>query len=187
MTFLEMVLIAVGLAMDAFAVSLAVGTTPFLKSPRAKFRISFHFGLFQFLMPVAGWLLICSIARYIQTVDHWIAFGLLFFLGVKMIYTALGKFEEKYTSNPSRGFNLILLSLAVSIDALAVGLSLGMLGISIWTPTVIIGLITALISLSGILLGRVLGIIFGRVMEVVGGIILIIIGTRILLIHLNLI
>jgi putative Mn2+ efflux pump MntP len=184
MSFAEILLIAVGLAMDAFAVSLGVGTTRFANSARSRFRLAWHFGLFQALMPALGWLAGSVVANFIAPFDHWIAFGLLAFVGVRMIRSGLSTGEESYQRDPSRGSTLILLSLATSIDAFAVGLSLAMLRVPIIYPIVVIGLVTGGLSLVGLLAGNGLGRTFGKRMEILGGIILIAIGIRIVISHL---
>ena len=183
--FLSILLIAIGLAMDALAVSLGIGTTRYAIGWRSLFRLSFHFGLFQFLMPIVGWMAGLSIQRVISSFDHWIAFGLLAFVGVRMIRSGLDTDGESHSTDPSHGGTLVLLSVAVSIDALAIGLSLAMLGVSIFYPAVIIGLVTAGLSLIGLQVGGTLGQVFGKRMEVLGGIILIGIGLRVLIEHLS--
>jgi len=184
MDILEIVLIAVGLAMDASAVSLVAAASGYTKDPRSVFRLSFHFGLFQFLMPIFGWVLGRSVVRYIYSFDHWVAFSLLAFVGLKMIRSGLKPSEQNPKNDPSKGHALVILSIATSIDALAIGLSLAVLEVNIWYPSVVIGLITAVLSLVAIRLGNRLGIVFGQRMEIIGGIILIAIGLRILLSHL---
>ena len=181
MNILEILMIAVGLAMDAFAVSIAAGTSGRLEGRRATFRLSFHFGLFQAMMPVIGWFAGIRIADLISAVDHWVAFGLLLFVGGRMLWSSFNLEEETFSSDPSRGISLVILSLATSIDALAVGLSLAMMQINIWYPSVIIGIITALLSVIGIRAGNYFGKKLGPRMELLGGIILIIIGLKILL------
>jgi manganese efflux pump family protein len=184
MSIAEILLIAVGLAMDAFAVSLGVGTTRFANSARPRFRLAWHFGLFQALMPALGWLVGSTVAHFIAPFDHWIAFGLLAFVGVRMIRSGLSPDEESYRADPSRGGTLVLLSLATSIDAFAVGLTLAMLSVPIVYPVLVIGIVTGALSLLGLLAGNRLGKTFGKRMEVVGGIILIAIGIRIVVTHL---
>lgn len=184
MAFLEVFLIALGLAMDAFAVCLAAGTTRHIHGPRPVFRLSFHFGLFQALMPVLGWLLGSTVQRWIAPVDHWIAFALLAFVGVRMIRSGLDPAGEGLTSDPSRGATLIMLAVATSIDALAVGLSLAMLRVDIVYPAIVIGIVASAMSLLGIFLGGRLGKAFGKRMEVIGGLILIGIGVRVVISHL---
>jgi putative Mn2+ efflux pump MntP len=185
MGFIEILLIAVGLAMDAFAVSLAAGALKEVRGARATFRLSFHFGLFQFLMPVIGWYAGSNIVGYIEAFDHWIAFGLLGYVGGRMVLSGLANREESFRGDPSRGYLLITLSVATSIDALAVGLSLAMIQVSIWYPSVVIGVVAGVLSIVGVGLGRRLGLAFGKRMEVAGGIILVLIGLRILYAHLT--
>jgi putative Mn2+ efflux pump MntP len=180
MNIFQILIIAIGLAMDAFAVSLASGASRRLTSKRATFRLSFHFGLFQFMMPVLGWFMGLKIAPLFGTFDHWIAAGLLVFVGIRMIRAAFSGIQETYRQDPSKGINLVILSVATSIDALAIGLSLAMLNINIWYPGLIIGIITGFLSVIGIKLGKKLGIIFGRKMEFIGGMILIFIALKIL-------
>lgn len=184
MSFLEVLLIALGLAMDAFAVSLAAGTTRHINGPRPVFRLSFHFGLFQALMPVLGWLLGSSVQRWIAPFDHWVAFVLLAFVGGRMIRSGLDSNGEGMTADPSRGATLVMLSVATSIDALAIGLSLAVLGLDIVYPAIVIGVVAATMSLLGIFLGGRLGKAFGKRMEVLGGLILIAIGARVVISHL---
>jgi putative Mn2+ efflux pump MntP len=180
----EILMIAVGLAMDAFAVSLGAGTSGQATGGRAAFRLSFHFGLFQFMMPVIGWFLGRGIAPLISSVDHWIAFGLLVFVGVRMIRSGCTPDGASSAADPSRGLSLAMLSIATSIDALAIGLSLAMLRVRIWYPSVVIGVVTGGLSLLGIRVGARLGARFGKHMEVAGGAILTLIGLRILVSHL---
>jgi manganese efflux pump family protein len=138
--------IAVGLAMDAFAVSIGVGLGAQHVSPRTTVRLAWHFGLFQFLMPVLGWLAGLSVERWISGVDHWVAFALLLAIGGHMVYDALRGDEERSIKDPTRGASLIVLSVATSIDALAVGLSLALLGVDIWYPAVVIGIVAFLFT-----------------------------------------
>ncbi len=183
MSLLEILLIAAGLAMDASAVSLVAGACGAAKGRRAAFRLAFHFGLFQFMMPVIGWFIGSRVAGLISRFDHWIAFALLAFVGARMIRSGFDHLAV-CPPDPSRGMTLITLSLATSIDALAIGLSLAMLRVGIWQPSVIIGLVTATLSLIAIQLGKRLGTAIGKRMEIAGGALLILIGLRILLSHL---
>ncbi len=185
MDFASILLIAIGMAMDAFAVSLGIGTTRRASLPRSIFRLSFHFGLFQFFMPILGWLAGNTIASLISQFDHWIAMGLLTFVGVRMIRSGLDPDSETYQSDPSRGGTLVMLSVATSIDAFAIGLSLAMLQVDILFPSVVIGVVTAGLSLTGLLIGHKLGTRFGKRMEILGGVILIGIGLRVLITHLT--
>jgi manganese efflux pump family protein len=184
MNLIEILLIAVGLAMDAFAVSLGAGTTGFIKGPRPVFRLSFHFGLFQALMPLLGWLAGSRVAGFISAFDHWIALALLSFVGIRMIRSGLGAEGEVARTDPSRGGTLVMLSVATSIDAFAVGLSLAMLRVHILYPSLVIGVVTGGLCVLALLLGKRLGDTVGKRMEVVGGLILNGIGLRILLVHL---
>jgi len=178
--------IAFGLAMDAFAVSLGASAVLRRVSTRQYFRFAFHFGLFQFLMPVLGWLGGSTVAGLAASFDHWVAFGLLAFIGAKMIREALAdRAGERLRGDPTRGWSLVALSVATSIDALAVGFSFAMLAVSVWYPSVIIGVVAAGMTLLGMRLGGRLGHRFGRMMEVIGGLVLLAIGTRILWQHLH--
>jgi putative Mn2+ efflux pump MntP len=184
MSFTEILVMAVGLAMDCFAVSLGIGTTGYANNPRALFRLAYHFGLFQALMPVLGWLVGTQVSGLVSSFDHWIAFGLLGFVGVRMIRSGLDAEGKSHTKDPSRGGTMVMLSVATSIDAFAIGLTLAMLQVDILYPSVVIGVVTGILSLIGLLLGSRLGAAFGKRMEVVGGVLLIIIGLRVLLSHL---
>lgn len=174
-----MVLIALGLAMDAFAVSLGAGTHQLVRGWRPAFRLWFHFGLFQSLMTILGWWLGNGLERMIVRFDHWVAFGLLVWVGGRMVKAGMNPEPEACGPNPSRGLNMLSLAVATSIDALAVGVSLGMLKVAIWYPSAVIGVVTALLSLIGIRLGSCLGARFGKRMEIVGGVVLILIAFRI--------
>ena len=176
-------LIALSMAMDAFAVSMCSGVK-IGPGPRPAFRIAFHFGLFQALLPILGWLFGNTIEPLVRNFDHWLAFGLLAFVGIRMIRSGLSKDEEEIVKDPSRGWTMVMLSIAVSIDALAVGLSLGVLGVTIWTPALVIGLVTGALSLIGLRVGNGFGKRYGKPVEVFGGLVLIGIGVRIVLSHL---
>jgi len=172
--------------MDAFAVSVASSVVIGKITGRHIFRLAFHFGLFQALMPVIGWLAGRSIQQYIYRWDHWIAFALLSFIGIKAIREAVRPAEKSddCRHDPSRGISLVILSTATSIDALAVGLSFAMLEVDIWYPALVIGIITAALSVLAVLLGGKIGTRFGKKMEITGGIVLILIGLKILFDHL---
>lgn len=184
MDFAASILVAVGLAMDAFAVSLGIGTSGIANGPRPIFRLSFHMGLFQGLMTFLGWLAGSTIAVLISTFDHWIAFGLLAFVGTRMIREGLNSEVESHKDDPSRGGHLVMICIATSIDAMAVGLSLAMVNVQIISPSITIAVVTLALSLFGLLMGNQLGTRFGKRMEVLGGIILNVIGLRILYTHL---
>ncbi len=183
MPFIEVLLLAVAMAMDAFTVCLVVASTGQSPGGRPAFRLSFHFGLFQFIMPLIGWVCGVEAGHVIQRYDHWVAFSLLAFVGLRMIKSALSNEDQTQRADPSRGWTLVLLSVAVSIDALAVGFTLGLLGISVWYPAVLIGVVTGLLSLAGLRLGRGVGRRLGKPFEIIGGLVLIGIGVRILMDH----
>jgi putative Mn2+ efflux pump MntP len=182
MSLLSLTIIALALAMDAFAVALATGLTLPQLTGRHLFRFGFHFGLFQGLMPILGWLAGASLRHQIDIYDHWIAFALLCVVGIKMLKDAYSQEDENKTSvsDPTKGLSLILLSIATSIDALAVGLSLSLFGVSIWLPAFVIGVTAALLTLCGMLLGRHLNSNWGKRVEVLGGLLLIAVGSKIL-------
>jgi manganese efflux pump family protein len=185
MPFWTILLIAIGLAMDCFAVSLGVGTAGTAVGARATFRLFFHFGLFQAGMTLLGWLAGKTVVGYISSLDHWVAFGLLMFVGIRMIRGGLRKTGETPSiPDPSRGLTLVMLSVATSIDALAVGLSLALLSVNVFWAALLIGAVSAGMSLAGLLLGNQLGSRFGKSMELLGGVILIGIGLRVLITHL---
>lgn len=176
---------ALALALDAFAVAAAVAATVPEASFRHAFRLAWHFGLFQFFMPVLGWWGGSMVARYLSAVDHWIAFGLLWFIGVRMIRGSLDPKEDcAETRDPTRGWSLVGLAVATSIDALAVGLSLALLRVSIWFPSVVIGVVALALTAVGFALGRSIGHRLGQWAERVGGAVLMLVGARILVQHL---
>jgi manganese efflux pump family protein len=177
--------VATGLAMDAFAVSLGIGTTRRAEDLRSRFRLAFHFGLFQALMTILGWLVGSTIANYISAFDHWIAMGLLTYVGVNMVRSGLSNHNgDEETPNPSRGKTLVILCVATSLDAMAVGLGMAMVQSPILVPSAVIGIVTLGLSAFGLGIGEKLGSKFGQRMEVIGGLILIAIGLRILYLHL---
>lgn len=184
MELLTSIFIGVGLAMDAFTVSLGIGTGGQANDRRSKFRLAFHFGFFQMAMTVVGWFAGSSIAGYIQAFDHWVAMGLLAYVGGNMIRSGLNPEMESYVSNPSKGRLLVILSVATSIDAMAVGLSMAMLDAPWLVPAIIIGVVTWGLSSVGLLAGDRLGQRFGKRMEILGGLILIGIGLRVLVTHM---
>ncbi len=174
MNWILIIGIAIGLAMDAFAVAIAASTSLRKVTGRQLFRMSFHFGWFQFMMPVLGWFAGRAVAEPLAAWDHWIAFGLLAFIGGKMIYEAVTRFgDEERKSDPTRGISLIVLSIATSIDALAVGFSFALIGV-----------VAAALTLLGMQIGSRVGKRFGRRVEIAGGLVLIGIGVKILLEHL---
>lgn len=180
----EVFLLAFGLAMDAFAVAMGVGTTGYGHCVRPALRLSFHFGFFQFMMPIVGWCTGIWVEKAVKDYDHWIAFGLLAYVGGHMIYESFRKDTVREPADPTLGFRMLTLSLATSIDAFAVGMSLAMLGVTIWYPSVVFGVVTGVLSLIGVYLGDRLRAVWGRRMELLGGVILISIGARIVVSHL---
>ncbi|MBN1448978.1 MAG: manganese efflux pump [Bacteroidetes bacterium] len=185
MDLLTLLFIAFALGIDAFAVSLSTGAYLVRANRRQTFRMSFHFGLFQALMPVIGWLAGTAFVDLIHDVDHWIAFGLLAAIGGRMIWNSLRTEGSGIAKDVTRGWSLISLSIATSIDALAVGLSLSMLEVEIVFPALVIGIVAGLMSLVGIRLGERISRLAGTHMEFIGGIILILIGVRIVAEHLT--
>ncbi len=183
MEFIRILAIAVALAMDAFAVSIATGVNLKNVNSRQMFRLSWHFGLFQALMPIIGWSAGLSIRSHIEHYDHWIAFGLLAFVGAHMIKEAFqdGK-AEKPIKDYTKGMTLVMLSVATSIDALAVGFSLSLLKISIWMPALIIGIVAGTFTLIGMRIGERIGAAnrLSLYAETIGGVVLIGIGLNIL-------
>jgi putative Mn2+ efflux pump MntP len=186
MSIITILSVAVGLAMDATAVAVASSISMGRVTQRQVFRFAFHFGLFQAVMPVIGWLAGLSVLDYIQDWDHWVAFGLLALIGSKALYDARVSDEASSDNvgDPTRGWSLVILSVATSIDALAVGITLVFLGVPIWYPCLVIGVVTAVLTTGGMLLGSRLGNKFGRRMRSIGGFVLLAIGTKILIEHL---
>lgn len=187
MDWLSLVALAIALAMDAFAVAIVTGLTLDPMTKRQVFRLSFHFGLFQGLMPLLGWLAGSAIYEHISAIDHWLAFGLLAFVGSRMLWGTLHRDQEPapVTRDPTSGWSLVLLSVATSIDALAVGLSLALVGSTIVIPALVIGIVAAGFTVIGMVLGRRLGALWGQRVELLGGLLLIGIGLEILLDHLS--
>ena len=188
MNLLDIILLAVALAMDCFTVSIVSGVIMKLSSQKL-FHMAFLFGLFQAMMPLLGWLGISHFQAYMEAYDHWIAFGLLGFIGGKMIWESFGDEEDQHF-NPSRLRTQLLLAVATSIDALAVGISFACTGFTdlsqLTTPLLIIGLVSLLFSLVGYHLGRRFGKTITRRIkpELLGGVILVLIGVKILITHL---
>lgn len=170
--------------MDAFAVAIVAGLTLPQVTSRHVFRLAFHFGLFQFLMPILGWAAGTQLASSVGNFDHWIAFALLGYVGGKMLLAAYRGEEASDRSDPTRGLTLVTLSVATSLDALAVGLSMALLKVPVWGPAVVIGLVAAALTAVGITFGSRLGNRVGRWAEALGGSVLLLIGLRILFGHL---
>jgi len=181
---LSIIIIALGLSMDAFAVSLSAGFINKNLKRRYFFISSLSFGLFQGFMPLIGWYLGITLSKFINTVDHWIAFILLIIIGARMIYESSHLNKKEVNIDLSNFNNLMILSVATSIDALSIGISLSFLKVSIYKPALMIGVITFIISLIGVFLGVIIGKFFGKKMGIVGGVLLILIGLRILFSHI---
>lgn len=180
----EILLIAVSLAMDAFAVSVSAGIAVPGFGPRQAARIGAWCGFFQFTMPLIGWFLGSSVRGYIEAVDHWVAFSLLALIGGHMIWDALsGGAGETVTDLSVR--RLFLLALATSIDALAVGISMAFMDVNILLASVVIGVVAFALAMLGGLIGHRLGRLFQRRATLLGGIALVCIGVRILAQHLS--
>ncbi len=178
--------LAVALAMDAFAVSIAAGVALRSASLRQTFRLAWHFGLFQAMMPVIGWSAGLTVRSHIEAYDHWVAFALLAFVAQGMLRSAFkGESVEAEAKDPTKGMTMVMLSVATSIDALAVGLSLSMINVSIWTPALIIGLVAGTFTTAGMHLGKVIGSMgqLSRWAEMTGGVVLLAIGVNILREH----
>jgi len=200
---IQTLLVALGLSMDAFAVSVSAGMCTAEHKPSRMLRASFAFGFFQFLMPVVGWFLGRAFSAYIQNYDHWIAFGLLIVVGAKMLRESLtpeknvaceddepvsGTASPVMKAAPGADIddpkNLLVLSIATSLDALAIGVSFSLLGTGIWIPALVIGVVTFFVCLLGFEFGKRIGSTFERRAETVGGLVLIGIGVKILVEHL---
>ena len=179
------IVVAFGLAMDAFAVSITSGLA--MKSLRIDraLRIAVFFGTFQAVMPLIGWLAGLGLQGFIEGIDHWIAFVLLSAIGCKMIYESIQMPSRDKALDPMGLHTLLILSVATSIDALAVGVSFAFLRLFIITPVLVIGTVTFLLSFSGVYIGNRFGHFFEKKIEIAGGLILIGIGVRILIEHLT--
>ena len=181
---IQIFLIALSLAMDAFAVSVSTGISIPGFGPRQAARIGLWCGAFQFAMPLVGWFLGSSVKTYIEAVDHWIAFGLLALIGGNMILEAVRGGEEEALSELSVK-RLFLLALATSIDALAVGITLAFEPVNILFSALVIGVVAFALAMVGGLLGHRLGRLFQRRATLLGGVVLVGIGLKILVEHLT--
>jgi len=180
--FVSVLVIALGLSADCFAVALSSSISQKGLSVLQLLRLPFLFGIFQSFMLVMGWLVGRSVVEFISNFDHWVAFGLLVFIGGRMIWQSFHEpDEEKAKKNLASWLILLTLSIATSIDSLAVGLSFAFLDVNITMASITIGLTAFIITLIGIFLGKKVGALIGERAETVGGVILIIIGLRILL------
>jgi putative Mn2+ efflux pump MntP len=183
MTIISLLFIAIALSFDAMAVGAANGAHHHQMSRVMALRIAFFFGLFQFIMPIIGWLIGVGLEQMVSKYDHWIAFILLLILGIKMIAESLKPAEEKEIDISSYKI-LLLLSVATSIDALIIGMTFALLPVNIWLAISVIGITTFILTFISIYVGKKCGECWGKKAEILGGIILIIIGTKILISHL---
>ncbi len=183
MGFIELLLISVGLAMDAFAVSVGKGMTLKRVRPRHALTAGVWFGVFQGLMPLIGYFVGQSFAEYVVSVDHWIAFGLLTLIGVNMIREAMSGEEEEEVDGSFGVRTMLVMAIATSIDALAVGISMAFLNVNIWFSAAVICVVTLIISAMGVYLGSAFGTRLGSKAGIVGGVILIAIGIKIVVEH----
>ena len=184
MSITELMILAVGLSMDACAVAICKGACMRRVDAGQSLMISFSFGVFQAFMPLVGWFLGTQFRQAIQEADHWVAFVLLGFLGFKMIWDALHE-EELTVCAPLRVRELLLLSVATSIDALAAGIALAVLQVNIVYSVIVIGMTTFVLSLLGTLVGNKFGQTYQAKAQFVGGMVLCLIGIKVLLEHLS--
>ena len=184
MSFITIILLAIALAMDAFAVSIASGIA--IKDLRIKhsFIIASWFGIFQAVMPLLGWLGGSRLQRFISHIDHWIVFGMLLIIGSKMIYEAFQIEAVENRSDPMDIAVLFTLSIATSIDAFAAGVSFALLHTGVVSPIIIIGIITFIMSFTGVWIGNRGTHFFEKKMEVAAGVVLIAIGLKVLISHI---
>lgn len=184
MDLFTILMIAIGLSIDAFAVSVTGGATIRTLKFSHALRIALAFGIFQALMPVVGWAAGVTLEQYIKDYDHWIAFILLALIGGRMIYNSLSQKPDSEPLDILKITTLLLLAVATSIDALAIGVSFALLDVSIVRPVLYIGLVTSALCLVGVYIGNRIGSFFEKKLEFIGGVILILIGGRILWEHL---
>jgi putative Mn2+ efflux pump MntP len=185
MSLITIFFLAVGLGVDAFSVAIGIGAAKNSKSWAPVLRLSIAFGIFQFIMPIAGWLAGSTVVGMIEVFDHWIAFALLVLIGGKMIREGWEKEIDEAKADQTRGLPLVMLSIATSIDALAVGFSFSVLKTPILFPAIIIGIVCFLMTAIGMIFGKGLAKLFGKKVEIFGGIVLIGIGVKILIEHLG--
>ncbi|NLW31112.1 MAG: manganese efflux pump [Fibrobacter sp.] len=181
MSLISIFFIAVGLALDAFAVSIASGITIKNMKIRHAFVIAGFFSFFQAIMPLAGWCTGLKIKGFIEKYDHWVVFAILSIIGIKMIYEAFQLEETEKNKNPLQISVLFILAIATSIDALAVGFSISVLNGTIVLPAIIIGSVTFLMSFMGVYIGNCCGNLFEKNIEIAGGLVLIGIGVKVLI------
>lgn len=183
MGIITILLIAFGLSFDTFAVSVSSGLVLRKINFFNAMKIAFVLAFFQGTMPLIGWFIGSGVKKYMMTYDHWIAFILLSVLGIKMIYESFRSDEDHPALNPMRFAVMVSMAIATSIDALVVGLSFAFFEVNIFITVFLIGLVTFIVSMLGILFGKKAGAQLGKRMEIVGGLILIVIGLKILIEH----
>ena len=183
MNFIDMTLLALGDAMDACAISMAKGTITKKPAFRHYLSVGFWFGSFQALMTVLGYFVESQFADFVCSYDHWIAFVLLGILGIEMLKDARSK-EEKQIKEDYSFKTMLIMAIATSIDALAVGVSLAFAEVNIWTVTALIGIITLLLSMAGLKIGSIFGNRYKSSAEIIGGVVLIFMGAKIMITHL---
>ena len=187
MGFIELLLIAIGLSLDAMAVALCKGLAQTRSNPRQGMVIAAYFGAFQALMPLLGWFIGRQFERYVTAIDHWISFALLLVIGGKMVVGVLrGSSCDLEAARACRAREMLALAVATSIDAFAIGVTFAFLQVAVLPAVMLIGMTTLLLSLTGYFLGNRLGTRFGSLAELAGGIVLILMGSKILLEHLEL-
>lgn len=184
MTLLEIFILAIGLAMDCFSVSLCAGAVAPPQSKSYSLRLSLTFGLFHIFAILIGWGIGGSISNYIEKIDHWIVFLLLALVGANMLRDGIKNEKVCFDNDPSKGKLLISLAFATSIDGLSIGIGMALVSVNIYTASLLIGLVAFLFSLFGVLLGKKLGKTFGNKMLLVGGSILLLIGFNVLYQHM---
>ncbi len=185
MDLFSIFIIAVSLSIDSFAASVVLGSNSKQFKITNILKVALVMGFFQTLMPVIGWGIGDKFKYLIESFDHWIAFILLLLVGGKMLYESLSKNEDSNTDfQISNFYILITLGISTSIDALVVGISFGLLKVEIFTPVIIIGIVTFIFSSVGVIIGKKVGSKFGAKFEIIGGIVLILLGTKILIEHL---
>lgn len=184
MNIITILFLSIGLSMDAFAVAISIGfAIKFLKVKHAV-RVGLFFGIFQAIMPLIGWTFGIGVRDFFKNIDHWLVFGILCTIGLKMIVESKEIEESEKEDNPLRFWSLLILAVATSIDALAIGFSLSFLKIHIISPSLIIGIVTFSLSFIGVYIGNKLGHFFENKIEILGGLILFAIGVKILIEHL---
>ncbi len=185
MNLAEMLLLSTGLAMDAFAVSIAAGLTTKQPKLTGALKIAVVFGIFQASMPFLGWLLANNFGSWVEKFDHWIAFCLLFFIGAKMIFESFKRGDNRPAENPLKTNVLLTLAFATSVDAFAAGISFSFLKIAIFSPVIMIGIVTFVFSFAGVKIGSRIGHYLEHKVTVLGGLVLIGFGVKILAEHLT--